>query len=273
MQADGRAGCSRPAGSSTARCRRTTSRTSRRSRTRSTAQQREPGAPAVRAAARTRTTRPPASPAPTSSRSWSRPTGSPSTTPPAGCRAALPYLAELQPELFCEVSPELARRARPRARRLGDDRHRRTGDRGAGDGHRADARRCRSRAASCTRSVCPTTGAGSGSSPATRPTTCSRSSLDPNVHIQEVKAATCDIRPGAARAGRGAAGLRRRLPAPRRARSQVSRSRRTTAVGRPHTADEAQARVGLLHRHLDLHRLQGVRGRLQGVERASPTTA
>ena len=30
---------------------------------------------------------------------------------------------------------------------------------------------------------------------------------------------------------------------------------------------------GLLHRHLDLHRLQGLRGGLQGVERASPRTA
>ena len=44
----------------------------------------------------------------TATRSSSRPTGSPSTTPRAGCRARLPYLAELQPELFCEVSPELA---------------------------------------------------------------------------------------------------------------------------------------------------------------------
>ena len=30
-----------------------------------------------------------------------------------------PYLAELQPEFFCEVSPELAARARPRARAAG----------------------------------------------------------------------------------------------------------------------------------------------------------
>ena len=34
----------------------------------------------------------------------------------------LPYLAELQPEMFCEVSPGAGARARPRARRLDDDR-------------------------------------------------------------------------------------------------------------------------------------------------------
>ncbi len=33
-------------------------------------------------------------------------------------------------------------------------------------------------------------------SPATRPTTCSASRLDPNVLIQESKVGTCDIRPG-----------------------------------------------------------------------------
>ena len=38
-----------------------------------------------------------------------------------GMSRTLPYLSELQPEMFCEVSPELAARARARARRLGDD--------------------------------------------------------------------------------------------------------------------------------------------------------
>jgi formate dehydrogenase major subunit len=64
--------------------------------------------------------------------------------------------------------------------------------------------------------------------------------LDPNVHIQESKAATCDIQPG--RRPRGAA--LRRLVAERR----------------------AQAADGVLHRHQHLHRLQGLRGRLQGME-------
>ena len=53
-----------------------------------------------------------------------------------------------------------------------------------------------------TRSGCPTTGARAASRPATRPTTCSSLALDPNVHIQEFKAATCDVRPGAGRAAR-----------------------------------------------------------------------
>ena len=59
----------------------------------------------------------------------------------------LPWLSELQPEMFCEVSPELAARARARARRLGDDRHRARRDRGSRAGDRADARRCASAAA------------------------------------------------------------------------------------------------------------------------------
>ena len=43
----------------------------------------------------------------------------------------VPYLAELQPELFCEVSPELAE-DRGLTTRLGDDRHGPQRDRGAG---------------------------------------------------------------------------------------------------------------------------------------------
>ena len=50
----------------------------------------------------------------------------------------LPYLAELQPEFFCEVSPRAGRRARAGAPGLGHDRHRAQRDRGAGAGHRAD---------------------------------------------------------------------------------------------------------------------------------------
>ena len=39
-----------------------------------------------------------------------------------GMSRCVPYLAELQPEMFVEVTPALAARARARARRLGDDR-------------------------------------------------------------------------------------------------------------------------------------------------------
>ena len=51
----------------------------------------------------------------------------------------LPYLAELQPEPFCEVSPRLAAERGLEHLRLGDDRHRAHRDRGAGAGHRPAA--------------------------------------------------------------------------------------------------------------------------------------
>jgi formate dehydrogenase major subunit len=118
-----------------------------------------------------------------------------------GMSRFVPYLSELQPEMFCEVSPELAaerslehggwatvatERAAIEARVLVTDRMRpvqvngRTlhqvglpyhwGSRGLTRGGSAN-------------DLFPIV-------------------LDPNVHIQEVKAATCDIRPG--RASRGA---------------------------------------------------------------------
>ena len=132
--------------------------------------------------------------------------------------------------------------------------------------------RCRSRAAPSTRSACPTTGATAGSAPATPPTTCSRIALDPNVHIQEVKAATCDIVPG--RRPRGpalpelVAGYRRAGRIGRRGMSGDDVELGDRAARRPGARTRAAGR--LLHRHERLHRLQGVRGRLQGVERACP---
>ena len=153
-----RAGCSRRTGWSTGRCRRTTSRPSRRSATRSTASR--PTRPARCTAARTtrRTRAPPEAHSEvfpfvfTTYRLTEHHTA-------GGMSRQLPYLAELQPELFVEVSPELAARARAGAPRLGARRHRPRGDRGAGAGHRPAARRCGSRAGWSTRSGCPTTGA------------------------------------------------------------------------------------------------------------------
>ena len=55
-----------------------------------------------------------------------------------GMSRFLPYLAELQPAMFCEVSPELAAERRPRARGLGDALDRARADRGAGRRHGAD---------------------------------------------------------------------------------------------------------------------------------------
>ena len=109
--------------------------------------------------------------------------------------AAVP--AELQPELFCEVSPELAARARAGATAAGP----RSSPRG-----RRSRRGCWS-PSGCGRcsvggrvihqiGAALPLGAQRAVAPATPPTTCFGVVLDPNVHIQETKAATCDIRPG-----------------------------------------------------------------------------
>jgi formate dehydrogenase major subunit len=118
-----------------------------------------------------------------------------------GMSRVVPYLAELQPEMFCEVSPELAserglshrgwatistERAAIEARVLVTDRMRPLQVQGrpvhqVGLPYHWGFRGL-------------TTG---GSANDLFPMV-----LDPNVHIQEVKAASCDIRPG--RASRGA---------------------------------------------------------------------
>ena len=110
-------------------------------------------------------------------------------------------------------------------------------------------------------------------------------SLDPSSHIQEVKALTVDIQPGPppARAGRApelvedyrrragiTAATGRAMTDPSRIRARRRALRRAARRRRPGDAvglRGAPAADGLLHRHLDLHRLQGLRGRLQGVER------
>ena len=108
----------------------------------------------------------------------------------------LPYLSELQPEFFCEVSPELAAerglehlgwativtaRTAIEARVLVTERMRTA----RGGGPRG-----------CTRSGCRTTGAPNGLSTGDAANDLAHLALDPNVHIQEVKALACDIRPG-----------------------------------------------------------------------------
>ncbi len=194
MQADGRGWLFAPAGSSTARCRRTTSRTSRRSRTRST---RSRPIPLRQRFPRRRNRYNPSDGEPgaaeypyvfTTYRLTEHHTA-------GGMSRTLAYLAELQPEMFCEVSPELAaerglehggwatistRRAAIEARVMVSERMRplvvqgRTvhqiglpyhwGERGLTTGDSAND----------LLSIV----------------------LDPNVHIQESKVATCDIRPG-----------------------------------------------------------------------------
>ena len=112
-----------------------------------------------------------------------------------GMSRFLPYLSELQPEFFCEVSPELAAERGLEHLRLGDRRDRPHRDRGAGAGHRADA---------AADGAWPYGAPGraalplgpNGLSTGDAANELLPAVLDPNVHIQESKAATCDIQPG-----------------------------------------------------------------------------
>jgi formate dehydrogenase major subunit len=107
----------------------------------------------------------------------------------------LPYLSELQPEFFCEISPELA------------------GERGLehlGWATIVTARNCVEARVMVTDRVPPLTvqgrqlhqvglpyhWGGNGISTGDAANELPYMSLDPNVHIQEVKAFACDIRPG-----------------------------------------------------------------------------
>ena len=112
-----------------------------------------------------------------------------------GMSRTLPYLAELQPEFFCEVSPELA------------------AERGlehAGWATIITARTAIEARVLVTSRVPPLTVGGrtlhqvglpfhwgpNGLVPGDAANELASLSLDPNVHIQEVKAMACDIRPG-----------------------------------------------------------------------------
>ena len=117
--------------------------------------------------------------------------------------------------------------------------------------------------------------------------------LDPNVQIQESKAGSCDIRPGRrpqgedllrlieeyqSRSGATVETDNVRITDPIRENWDVSDPVGRTDVGEPMgqltgptdpatmRLGRSQASQGLLHRHLDLHRMQGLRGGLQGVE-------
>ena len=115
----------------------------------------------------------------------------------------LPYLAELQPEMFCEVSPGARARARPRARRLDDGRHRARGDRGARDGHRAHGAADASGGRQVHQVGLPYHWGSRGLVTGDSANDLLGLALDPNVHIGEYKAQTCDVRAG--RRPRGAA--------------------------------------------------------------------
>ena len=103
--------------------------------------------------------------------------------------------------------------------------------------------RCGCRAGRCTRSGCPGTGAPNGLTTGDAANELAHLSLDPNVHIQEVKALACDIRPGAARAGRRCAswsGPTRHGPA-----SPTRQGRRCEMSTTPADPSTAPAQPGL----------------------------
>ena len=144
-----------------------------------------------------------------------------------------------------------SRRSWPRERgleqrRLGHDRHRPGRDRGAGAGDRpAPPAAGRGPDRPPGLAALPL-GHRAASSPATRPTTCSASSLDPNVLIQESKVGTCDIRPDAGRPGRAAPDWSRtttavrggRRPHPARRDRRAPPGRRRTTATRPDSPPE-----------------------------------
>jgi formate dehydrogenase major subunit len=118
----------------------------------------------------------------------------------------LPYLAELQPEMFCEVSPELA------------------GERGLTHGGWATivtARNAIEARVMVTDRLAPLEVGGrtvhqvglpyhwgpNGYSAGDAANELAHLSLDPNVHIQEVKVFTCDIQPGRRPRGRARVAL------------------------------------------------------------------
>ena len=119
-----------------------------------------------------------------------------------------------------------------------------------------------------TRSACRTTGARKGLVTGDAANELLPLALDRNVHITEYKVA--DLRHPARAAGRAARRWRALVEEYRRRAGvqhvKLPRRRAGTGVARVATASEAKPAHGLLHRHQRLHRLQGVRGRLQGVE-------
>ena len=259
----GAAGCTRRPGSSTDRCRPTTSRRSRRSRTRSTPSSRTRPARSS-TGPRTRTTRRrragrrgvpvrahdlPADRAPHrrrhvahGARTW------PSCSPSSSARS--------RPQLAAERGLEHGGWATIVTARAGG--------RGAGAGHRRGSSRCGSQGRTMHQVGAPYHWGGVGIVTGDSANELLPLVLDNNVHISEYKVAhvrhpagPAPARPGAARAGRG-------VPPP--GGGEGAMKLETHCVARDATASSAKPADGLLHRHVGVHRLQGVRGGVQGVE-------
>ena len=170
--------------------------------------------------------------------------------------------------MFAEIDPQLAARARDRGRRLDDDR-----SPSARRSRRAPASptacgRWRSTARCVHQVALPWHWGYAGRRRATRPTTSACCRAIPNVSIQESKAFVCNVRAGPARrATRRRADRHHAPPAGRRARHRTTPRRSPATHERDRDPAGRRAAHGLLHRHDRLHRLQGVRGRVQAVER------
>ncbi len=145
-----------------------------------------------------------------------------------GMSRFVPYLSELQPEMFCEVSPELAAERGLEHGGWATIATEPRGDRGARARHRAHAAAAACRAGRCTRSACRTTGARAASARATRPTTCSRSCSTPTCTSRRSRRRRATSAPAARPAGR----------CDDRSRARAPRPGRTTYGG------EAQPRMG-----------------------------
>ena len=239
---------------STGRCRRTTSRTSRRSPTRSTAQQRNP-------AARRSTTGPdnPLPPAPRPTRVFPYVFTTYRLTEHHTAGGMSRWLAVPGRAAAGDVLRGLARswpRARPRATAAG---RRSSPPRAAIEARVLVTERLRP-----LRGRRPRRPPGRPALPlgpqragdrATRPTTCCRSSATRTSTSRSPRSSPATSGPAAGRA----------------ARRWSSWSRATGPGPWPSSAargaDDRRAADGVLHRHLGLHRLQGLRGGLQGVER------
>ena len=193
-----------------------------------------------------------------------------------GMTRTVPYLAEIQPEMFCEVSPGARRRARPRERRLGHHHHRAHRDRGARARHRPSRAARRAGTGRCSRSRSPGTGGRAGSAPVSPRTTCSGSRSTRTSRSRRCAAPPATSAPAAARAAAPCANWWSPIRTSRCTRRDGIRPARAREDA-PQLARELRRRGaaadGLLHRHERLHRLQGLRGRLQGVERGAPGRA
>ena len=157
----------------------------------------------------------------------------------------LAHLAELQPAMFCEVSPELAR------------------ERGLQHGGWATISTARTAIEArvlVTDRVTPLRVAGSHRAPGRAAVSLG----DTRPHDRRRRQRPVPARARSERAHPRGEGRDVRHPArPAAARPRADDSEALSATG----GRRSTTRSGLLHRHDVVHRVQGVRGRVQGVER------